>query len=110
VHFIDDAFQLVSIGGAAFIDAGGSTRESIGNLFGDHFFTNVGVGLRIAFPRSTGSRVLRVDLAFPLRDGPDGTGAFEPRIILSGGQVFNSFLRSETDGPEQASVGIGFDR
>lgn len=110
VHFIDDAFQLVSIGGAAFIDAGGSTRESIGNLFGDHFFTNVGVGLRIAFPRSTGSRVLRVDLAFPLRDGPDGTGAFEPRLILSGGQVFNSFLRSETDGPEQASVGIGFDR
>lgn len=109
VHLIDDAFQLVSIGAAAFIDAGGSTRESFGNLVGDHFYSNVGVGLRIAFPRSTGGRVLRIDVAFPLRDGPDGTGAFEPRLIFSGGQLFNSFLRSETDGPEQATVGIGFD-
>ncbi len=110
VHLIDDAFQLVSIGAAAFIDAGGSTRESFSNLIGDHFYSNVGVGLRIAFPRSTGGRVLRIDVALPLRDGPDGTGAFEPRLIFSGGQLFNSFLRSETAGPEQATVGIGFDR
>lgn len=110
VHIADDVFKLVSVGAAAFFDAGGATRESLGDLIGSHLYSDVGVGLRFAFPRTTGSRVFRIDLAFPLRDGPDGTSRFEPRLILTGGQLFGSFLRSETEGPERASVGIGFDR
>ncbi|MBX7144970.1 MAG: hypothetical protein K1X79_11000 [Oligoflexia bacterium] len=110
VHIADDVFKLVSVGAAAFFDAGGSTRESLGELIGSHMYSDVGVGLRFAFPRTTGGRVFRIDLAFPLRDGPDGSNSFEPRLILTGGQLFGSYLRSETDGPERASVGIGFDR
>ena len=110
VHLIDDAFKLVSIGAAAFFDGGGATNESLGNIITDEFYSNVGVGLRIAFPRSTGSQVLRVDLSFPLRDGPDGSGQFEPRLLISGGQIFDSHLRSENLGTERANVDIGFDR
>ncbi len=110
MHFIDDAFQLVSLGGAVFLDAGGATRDPFGNIITEDFYSDVGFGLRIAFPRSTGSQVLRLDIAYPLRDGPDGSGQFEPRILLSGGQIFNSKLRSELLGAERANVDVGFDR
>ena len=110
VHIVDDAFKFVSVGAAAFFDAGGSTTDKFSDLIGNNIYSDFGVGLRFAFPRSTGSRVFRIDLAYPLRDGPDGSDRMEPRLILSGGQLFNSLLRSETDGPEQASAGIGFDR
>lgn len=110
VHLIDDLFRIVSVGAAAFIDAGGTTDGAFGDLLGHNLYSNIGVGLRFAFPRSTGSRVLRVDIAFPMRDGPDDTSAWEPRVILSGGQIFSSFLRSESEGPERANVTIGFDR
>lgn len=110
VHLIDDAFQLVSMGAAVFFDAGGATREPLGTLITDEFYSDVGFGLRFAFPRSTGSQVLRVDISFPLRDGPDGSGQFEPRILLSGGQIFDSHLRSETLGAERANLDVGTDR
>lgn len=110
VHIAEDLFRLVSIGAAAFIDIGGATSESLGRLFTDRTYSDIGIGLRAAFPRSSGSRVLRLDVAFPLRDGPDGSSAFEPRVLLSGGQLFGSQLRSETLGPEQANVAIGLDR
>ncbi|MBX7136767.1 MAG: BamA/TamA family outer membrane protein [Oligoflexia bacterium] len=110
VHFVDDLFELVSIGGAVFLEAGGATPDPLGDLFSKRLYADAGVGLRIAFPRSSGERVLRIDLALPLRDGPDDSGAFEPRLLLSGGQLFGSRLRSETFGPEKASVEVGFDR
>ena len=110
IHLIDDAFNLISVGAAVFFDAGGSTNESVGRLFTDNVYSNVGAGLRFAFPRSSGERVVRVDLSFPLRDGPDGSDQFEPRIIVSGGQLFSAFLRSEQTGAESATVGVGFDR
>lgn len=110
MHFIDDAFHLVSIGAAVFFDAGGSTEQPFGNLFGNRLYSDVGAGLRIAFPRSTGSRILRLDVAFPMRDGPEGTNSWEPRFIISGGQIFGSHLPSETEGPERANVSVGFER
>ena len=73
-------------------------------------YGDVGVGLRIAFPRSSGGRVLRVDLAYPFRDGPDGSGALEARLVFIGGQPFGARLRSESLGAENANVGVGFDR
>ncbi len=109
VHFIDDAYKLVSVGAAAFLDAGGTTDGAFGDILGHNFYSDVGVGLRIAFPRSTGSRVLRADIAFPMR-ARDDTNSWEPRFIISGGQVFDSLLRSELEGPERANVTIGFDR
>lgn len=109
-HFIEDWLKLVSVGGVVFFDAGGATRDSLGELLSDDLYADVGIGLRFAFPRASGSRVVRVDLALPLRDGPDGSDQYQLRVIFSGGQLFNSRLRSETLGPQEASVGIGFDR
>lgn len=109
VHLLDDVFKLVSVGAAVFIDAGGATDEAFGTIFTDHFYSDVGAGLRFAFPRSSGGKVFRIDIALPLRDGPDGSGQFEPRVIFAGGQLFGSRLRSETLGPEKASVAVGFD-
>lgn len=110
MHFVDDAFQLLSFGGALFLEAGGATNDSLGRLVSDRMYSDAGFGLRIGFPRSSGERVLRIDVAFPLRDGPDGSGTFEPRFILSGGQLFDSKLRSENFGAENATLGVGFDR
>ncbi|MCO6429526.1 MAG: hypothetical protein J5J00_01605 [Deltaproteobacteria bacterium] len=110
MHFIDDLYKLISIGGAVFFDAGGATNDPLGELFTDNVYSNVGFGLRFAFPRSSGGQVLRIDIAFPLRDGPDDSGQFEPRLLISGGQLFGSRLRSESFGTERASVDIGFDR
>jgi hypothetical protein len=110
VHLADHVFDLISVGAASFLDVGGSTDESLSKLISDGMYSDVGVGLRIAFPHSQGSRILRLDIAVPLRDGPESTGnAGEPRIMITGGQLFGARTRSETLGPEKASVEVGFD-
>jgi outer membrane protein assembly factor BamA len=110
VHFADDVFELISVGGAVFADAGGSSQNSYRSLFSDEIYSNVGMGLRIGFPRSSGGGILRFDIALPLRDGPDGTKQFEPRIVIGAGQLFSSKVRSEVSGASKANVEIGFDR
>ncbi len=109
VHLVDNIYELISLGFASFVDIGGSTNDSFGDLIGNDLYSNVGCGLRFAFPRSQGSRILRLDVAVPLRDGPDGTKAGEPRFLLTGGQLFGARTRSEVLGPEKASVAVGFD-
>lgn len=109
VHLVDNIYDIISLGAAAFVDVGGSSDRSLNDLINHQTYTDVGVGLRFAFPRSQGSRILRLDVAVPLRDGPDGSKAYEPRITISGGQLFGARTRSEVLGPEKASVAIGFD-
>ena len=76
VSFSENVFQLVNIGAAFFVDVGGVTDESPAKLFQDNIFADIGFGLRLGFPRSSGGSVWRVDLAFPLREGPDGSSKF----------------------------------
>jgi len=109
-HLVDDLFQLVSIGTAAFVDVGAASRQSLGSMLGNDVYGDVGIGLRLGFPRATGSGIVRIDIAFPFRDGPDGSGAFEPRIVFAAGQLFGARLRSEQVGGQAASTGVGFDR
>ena len=110
VHLLDDLFRIVSVGTAVFADVGGATDENVGRLLADYLYSNAGIGLRLAFPRVSGSRVFRIDLAIPFRTGPDGTEAGDLRVVLSGGQLFDSALRSQIIGAEGANVGVGFDR
>lgn len=110
VHIAEDLYQLISVGAAIFVDGGAAGDQSLGTLLTDEFYSNVGAGLRIAFPRSSGERVLRIDCAWPLRDGPDGSEGFELRVIFSGGQLFSSDLRSEQTGLEKANLAVGVDR
>jgi outer membrane protein assembly factor BamA len=110
VHLADDVFHLMSVGAAAFIDAGGATNDGLDHLFTDRLYGDAGIGLRLGFPRSTGGGVIRFDVAVPFRDGPDGTKGLEVRLVVGGGQLFSSQLRSETLGPEKANVAVGFDR
>lgn len=109
-HIADDVFQLVSLGTALFLDVGGATRENLGSIVTDDLYGDVGFGFRFCFPRASGGGVVRMDIAFPLRDGPDGSKAWEPRVVFSAGQLFGARLRSEAVGAENASSGIGFDR
>jgi hypothetical protein len=109
-HLYDDVLKIMSIGTAIFFDGGGTTNQALGNVFTHDFYSDVGVGLRFGFPRSTNGSVIRLDLAFPLREGPDGSDRFEPRFLITGGQLFGSKLRSEIFGAEKANVAIGFDR
>jgi outer membrane protein assembly factor BamA len=108
IHMVDDLFQLFSFGMNAFIDVGGATYESLPNLYQNELYSDVGVGLVVGFPRSSGSRVLRFDLAFPLRDYGENASAFQLRFIISGGQNFDSQLPSETINASRPSVAVGF--
>lgn len=110
IHWKENVLDLISIGTAAFVEAGGASEDDFGRLISDGIYSDVGVGLRIGFPRSSGGKVLRLDFAVPLRDGPDGSEQFEIRLIASGGQLFSSFLQTERAGSERASVDVGFDR
>ncbi|MBL7661590.1 hypothetical protein JNK13_02445 [bacterium] len=103
-HLVEDLFRLINIGTVAFIDAGGVTDENFFSLVGDNFYGNVGVGLRVGFPRSTGGSIVRIDLAFPWRDGPDDSNAWEPRVFVSTGQTFKSLLDSEIFGAPHANL------
>ncbi len=109
-HLVDDAFQLVSLGTALFVDVGAASRDALGTMVTDELYGDFGFGLRLCFPRASGGGVVRIDVAFPFRDGPDGSGAFEPRVVLAAGQLFGARLRSEQVGGQAASVGVGFDR
>ncbi len=109
-HIADDVFQLVSLGTAVFADIGGASRQALGTIMTDDLYGDVGVGLRFCFPRASGGGIARIDLALPVRDGPDGSDAWSPRVVFAAGQLFGARLRSETIGPENASLGIGFDR
>jgi hypothetical protein len=109
-HIADDVFQLVSLGTAFFVDLGGATRDSLSSIVTDDLYGDVGFGFRFCFPRASGGGVVRMDIAFPMRDGPDGSNAWEPRIVFAAGQLFGARLRSEMIGAENASSGIGFDR
>jgi outer membrane protein assembly factor BamA len=110
IHLVDDLFKIVSFGMAFFFDAGGATYEDYGSLYTKNLYADGGAGLRFAFPRSAGGLVARLDCGVPVRDGPDGTGGFEVRLVFAGGQIFSSRLSSETLGPERANVGIGMDQ
>lgn len=106
-HIAEDVLRLFSLGGVVFADAGGSTFDRFGSLFRDEVYSDIGFGLRIGVPRTSGGSVVRFDIAFPLRDGPDGTEQFNPRFFVTTGQLFNSLLRSETVGAERANVTLG---
>lgn len=107
IHLYEDVLKLVSVGAAVFIEAGGSTYDSLGELLQDEVYSNVGAGLRLIFPRSSGSKILRVDISLPLRDGPDGSDRFEPRLIFSAGQIFDALLPSERGGSNTVTTSSG---
>ncbi len=109
-HLIDDVFQIVSLGTALFVDVGAASRDALGTMIADDTFGDFGFGLRLGFPRASGGGLVRIDVAFPFRDGPDGSQAFEPRVVFAAGQLFGARLRSEQVGGQAASVGVGFDR
>lgn len=110
MHLIENIYDLISIGSAVFLDMGGATYGTIEDLFSKDLYANVGTGLRIGFPKSSGERILRIEVALPLREGLDDSDRFEPRFIFAGGQPFSSRLSTERVGAERASVDIGFDR
>jgi hypothetical protein len=77
-------FRLFRVGGAAFFDAGrvwGGGAET-GNL---GLLRDVGLGLRIASPRSSTGRMLHIDVAWPLDGPPDIRG---PQFILETSRSF----------------------
>jgi hemolysin activation/secretion protein len=62
-------FRLVNVGGAAFVDVGGTWGD---NPFGSRsqgVLKDIGVGLRLGNSRSALGNVLHVDIAFPLDGG-----------------------------------------
>lgn len=108
VHLADDIFHLVSLGSAAFFDIGGASRGSFGDVLSDRLYEDVGVGLRIGFPRSSGGSVLRIDVAFPMRDGPDGSTQWEPRILFTTGQSVTASIPSESQQTGGSNVTVKF--
>lgn len=109
VHLVEDLYQLVSVGMAVFAEAGG-VEDTPQALFKRGIYSDVGIGLRLGFPRSSGGSVLRLDLAFPLRDGDDGTEKFSPQIVITSGQAITARLPSERSGVQNTSTSLAFGR
>ncbi len=107
-HLAEDVLRLVSIGGAFFADIGSTSQGQFGDLFGDNLRQDIGFGLRLGLPRSSGGSVVRFDIAFPLQDGPDGRGKMQPLVLISTGQLFSGHLRSEATPTQAARVSSGF--
>lgn len=107
-HMIDEVAKLVSVGGAFFADVGSYGTNTLSEFADNGFYSNVGVGLRLGLIRSSGGTVVRIDLAFPLRDGPDGSGRFEPRLLITTGQMFRAALRSDSLGLQTPAISAGF--
>lgn len=109
-HIIDNVLEFISLGGAFFVEGGAASRNPFADMIADQFYSTIGFGFRIGFPRSSGGQVLRLDVAFPMRDGPDGSDAWSPRILFTSGQIFSSRTRSELLGAQRASVEFGIER
>lgn len=110
MHFAEDIFHLVSIGSAVFCDVGTAGDQSLGQLIGDEIRSDIGFGLRIGFPRAAGGGVFRIDMAFPLRSGPDGTKSFEPRLLLTTGQMFTGLFSGEVAGADRINSRAGLNQ
>ena len=107
-YLVEDVFRLISIGGVLFFDAGGTSTQGFGDIIDDNLYADIGFGFRFGLTRSSGGSVLRLDFAFPLRDGPDGSGAFEPRVLITSGQAFTARLPSERNASKASTVRSGF--
>jgi hypothetical protein len=108
-HVAEDVLKLVNVGGAIFTDIGGATEDELDDLASDGIYADVGIGLRLGFLRATGSGLVRIDLAFPVRDGPDGSKQWEPRLLFTGGQLFPDSLSTGPFTPRPPSLETGTD-
>ncbi len=78
-----DCWDLVSFGGAVFMDAGrtwGPGSASKG------WHEDVGLGLRLSLPHSALNQVARFDVAWPV--GPENGGRAAPRLSFGSSQAF----------------------
>ncbi len=64
-------FRLVRVGAAAFLDIGRAWYDDRDNGDNGGVLSNVGIGLRLNSSRAQKSRVIHIDLAFPLAAGDD---------------------------------------
>lgn len=83
-------FHLVYLGGVVFFDAGIVQAEGT-RLALKQFKSDIGFGLRFSPSRSTSGRVVRLDLAYALNDGP---GRDRWVVSIRGGQAFSIFNSS----------------
>lgn len=106
--FAEDMFKLISIGSAVFVDVGGVSEKGIGDAVNSRLYGDIGFGLRIGFGRSSGGSVVRIDIAFPVRDADDGTDAWSPRLIFSTGQSLTAGLPGESSQNQGSNVKVNF--
>ena len=80
---VRDLFQFMTVGSAVFVDGArgwGSGAEGTG------WFTDAGIGLRIAPPRAAIGPVIRMDVAWPI--SPTRDGRREPVLSIGSSQAF----------------------
>lgn len=78
-----NCWNLVSVGGAAFGDAGRAWGLGSGD---GPWHTDVGFGLRLSLPRSSLNEVARFDIAWPV--SPTRDGRREPVLTFGSSQAF----------------------
>jgi len=85
-------FRVVGIGLVAFLDAG-YVWSSEEHLRLDDFGVSAGVGLRIGLKKSQSSKVVRIDMAFPIRNETSDFTLADRKgysISISSGHIFNA--------------------
>lgn len=97
-QFVENLYRTVSLGMAVFVDIGGANNTNPYQILTKDLYSDIGAGLRFAFPRSAGGNVVRLDMALPLRRGDDGSDTLAPRFLLSTNQAFDAYFRDELEG------------
>lgn len=64
-------WRLLRVGWAAFFDVGRTRGADVRGTTDVGTIYDVGLGLRLSSPRSSGRSIVHVDLAFPLKEGPE---------------------------------------
>lgn len=99
-----ELFHLMYLGGVVFFDSGAVAPEGGGPELRE-LKSDIGFGLRFSPSRSTTGRVLRIDLAYALNEGP---GSDRWVVSVRAGQafaIFNSTNRSALRRPDAVITG-----
>lgn len=78
-------FQLIRVGGAAYIDVGRTRDTETPNVPSTTTLANAGFGLRLTSSKARTDKVLHLDIAVPLRER-DGIDSYQ--VIVSGKSTF----------------------
>lgn len=104
----ENVLKLIDLGAALFVDVGGTDKDNFKDIFSNNLYSDIGFGLRIGLPRSSGGNVIRIDFAFPLRKLEGDINNDGMRVLFATDQVFKLAMPNESIWDESSKITIDY--